>query len=249
MKTFFVGESPHFLFQLFGPIHITCILLVVIGLYLIYRNRKKIANMDLKVKDRIRIFIVILLFLNMTIYYLSKLYYGTWTWKNDLPLHLCFIAGYLFMYALLTKNWKLYKITYFLSFIGPIPAILWPDLHNSLSSFVFYQQVISHHVFLLSTFFILYAYQVSFERKDVWKTIITLGIIFGSMSIFNHIFHTNYIFSTGLPEHVLNLYPFLRNLDNPFLLLLGSGIVLLFLAYIPVYYHNIELEQEKKDSV
>lgn len=237
---FFINESNGGIvsFKLFGTIHITLFVITILGMLLLFVNRNKLRKIDDKLKRKISIFIVVFMALNMIIYYLSKVYFGVYNWKVHLPLHLCFISGILFMIAIYTKNRKLYKITYFMAFIGPLPAIIWPELYKTFDSFIFYQYVISHHFFLIANMFIFCSYDVKMNKKDIINTFLFVNIVFIVMIIFNHICGTNYIMSTSLPPYIIDLYPFLEYLNYPAIFLEIIGIIIVLLAYLPIHYNN-----------
>ncbi len=236
-REFFVDEHISG-FKLFGSLHLFLILVVFFGLFLIYHYRNDIAH--IKRKKMVRYLLCLILLSNMLIYYGELIYYGNYTWKTHLPLHFCYISGFSFMYYLLTEKRKVYHIIYFFSFLGPLPAILWPKMVSSFDSFIFYQWIISHHVFLLGSFFIYYMDQFHLEHKDVFHTFLSAQLIFIVMSVFNQIFNTNYIFSSGIPEYMFRLYPILEYFNYPFLLIEVLGIVVLGIAYIPVLLNKRE---------
>ena len=89
--------------------------------------------------------------------------------------------------------------------------------------------------------FVYYMDRVKIEKKDILKTLLWSNAIFVSMIIFNAIFKTNYIMSQELPEHVINLYPFLEKINYPIVILELTGMVVMLLAYIPVHFRNKEL--------
>lgn len=238
MKNFFIEDKLTGNFQLFGPLHLSLIIILIIGIILLIKNKNKLENLSEKTKDKIRIAIVIIMFLTMLIYYTSKVVYGVYDWKVHLPFHFCYIAGFLFMYAIFFKKWNLYKISYFMSFMGPIPAIIWPELYRTFDCFIFYQYIITHHFFLLSSIFILLAYKQKIEKKDLGKAIQVVLGIYIFMAIFNSIFHTNYIFSSEIPPHVIELYPFLKSFNYPIIIIFITGLVMLFLPYIFAKYIN-----------
>jgi hypothetical integral membrane protein (TIGR02206 family) len=242
MREFFIDDVAGIPFNLFGWVHFLCIAVTLVGLFYIYINRDKIVKMNYNVKKKIKLLIVIIMFLNMKLYYIPLLLYGRYDWTNHLPLHFCFISGYLFMFALLTDNRRLYKLTYFFSFMGPIPAILLPDssLASSFDSFLFYQYFISHHFFLVANSFIFYAYNHHFSLNDVKRAFFVSNVIFVTMALFNFVFKTNYIMSNSLPPHVIELFPFLRNVQHPFIILEITGMLILVIAYIPIYFRNKE---------
>jgi len=235
IRDFFVGVYPAI--KAFGLEHIIISFLFIIGLVLIVINKKKIHNISSKNKRKITIYIISILFLNMTIYYLAKVFYGTFDYINNLPLHFCFISGYLFMYAWLTKNIKLIKLTYFCGFLGPFVAMIWPNPPTYIS-YTFYQFIISHHFFFLGNLFLYYAYNYQIKKSDYFKVFIVVNIIFLTVGIFNAVFNTNYIMSKSLPEFFLNLYPFFRNYNYTVLWVELGGIVAALIAYIPVYFNK-----------
>ena len=124
MREFIVNEYPGTEFKMFGPHHLACILLVIIGLFLIYIFRNKISNLSMKTKRRILVIGALILLFNMLFYTFTNIYYGIFDYKIHLPFHLCFISNYMFIYGILFKDERILKYTFFLAFIGPIPAIL-----------------------------------------------------------------------------------------------------------------------------
>lgn len=234
MREFFVDEIPGMTFTLFGPIHIALIFILVLGLFLIYEYRHEIKNLSDKTKSMIKYGLILVLYLNMFIYYNGYSYYGIYTWKNHLPIHFCYISSFSFMIALLLnkKNWL--NVIYFFTFIGPLPAIIWPKMVSSFDTFIFYQWIISHHVFLLGSFFLYYMYDLEIGKRDFCKVIVLANLVFIFATIFNYLFDTNYIFSNEIPEYIFKLYPFLRHFNYPIILLEITGIIMALIASIPI---------------
>lgn len=242
IREFFVNEHPKFLFKQFGLIHNIFILLAIALFVCVYINRNKIAKIP---RDRVwKILKVsaIIMFINMVIYTFGNLYFGSFKIENHLPFHLCFIANYMFMFGILFKKEEVLKYTIFLCFIGPIPAILWPDLVSTIDNFDFWQYVISHHFFLSISLFSYYALGYKVEFKNYIKTFILTNIFMLIMYPFNVTFHTNYIFSTKIPDNVMVLYPWLKYFP-PMLTLEVTGLVISGMVYyFIVKKRNKELE-------
>ena len=230
LREFFVNEHPKFLFKQFGLIHNIFIGLVVIVLIIIYLKRNKIDKIPVKTSKRILKIGAIILFINMLIFTFGNLYFGSFDYKEHLPLHLCFIANYLFMFGILFNKENILKITIFLSFIGPIPAILWPNLVSTIDNFNFWQYVISHHCFISLSLFSYYALNYHVEFKNYIQTFILTNFLMLIMYPFNLAFKTNYIFSTKIPDNVMVLYPWLKYFP-PMLTLEVTGLVISGLVY------------------
>ncbi len=239
LREFFLDEKPGIPFQLFGSIHFGCLAVLLIALVMIYKYRNKIKQINSHHKKKIRHIMFAILIGNMLIYYGSYIYYGVYDIRVHLPLHFCFIAGNLFMIYLLTQSKKLYHIVFFLTFIGPLPAVIYPDLVSSFDYFVFYQYFISHHLLMIFSYFILYMDDHTIGLNDVFWTYIWANVIFITMMIVNYIFGTNYIMSNELPAHIYTLFPILRKI-SPVPILELVGITVVMILYIPVYIKNKE---------
>ena len=243
IREFFVNETPKFLFKQFGLIHCIFISIPIIFLILIYKNRNKIAKIPKEKTKKILKISTIILLLNMLIFTFGFLYYGVFDYKRHLPFHLCFIANYMFMYGILFEKEWILKYTIFLCFIGPIPAILWPDMISTIDNFEWWQYVISHHFFIIISFFSYYALEYKVELKNYIKVFIFTNLLMFIMYPFNLIFNTNYIFSTEIPENVMVLYPWLKYFP-PMLTLEVVGLVISgAIYYFIIRKRNIELKR------
>ena len=234
MKDFFtdVGGTQ---FTIFGPLHmiISVITITIALLIFIYRDKLK----SFKWKENVRYVLAAVLFINMSVYYLSLIILKTFDWRIDLPLHFCFITGYAFMYVLITGNKKLYTVIYFFTFIGPITAMIWPDVKFGYDRIIFWQFVISHHFMLLSSIYVLVVLEYKIQRKNILKAYIIGNIIVVIMAIFNGVFKTNYIMMGELPAQIYRLYPFVKYMP-PIFWLETVAIGIIAIAYIPAYLIN-----------
>lgn len=231
LREFFVNENPHFLFKQWGLIHNFFTMITVICLILIILNRKKFSKN--KNKEVILKVSSIILLINMLIYSFGNLYYGSFDYKEMLPFHLCFIANYMFIVAILFKKYNILKYTFFMSFIGPIPAILWPDLISTIDNFNFWQLIISHHFFICVSLYSFYALDYKIVFSDFIKSFIFLNLLLIIVTPFNYIFDTNYIFTNYIPKNVIDLYPWLTKFPPHIVLeVLGLGIASLIYIFI-----------------
>ncbi len=233
MSNFFSFQPGTFHFDIFGWIHILITVVMLVAIFLIYINRDKIHN----IKNQGKIFrytISSVMLTNMVIYYLEAIVNGHYSLKVHLPLHLCFISGFFFIYILLTNNKKLFKYAYFFSFIGPLPAILFPDLITGFDRFIFWHFIISHHLFLIASHYCLFVLRWEVSKTDIIKSFAIANLYFIFILIFNTVFNTNYVMTTELPEHIMELFPFLENFNHPILWLYLAGTIAIVVSYIPV---------------
>ena len=242
MRNFFANQGST-TFEMFGTVHILLILITFVIAILLYFFRDKLKKF--KYKENVRYIMGTILLLNFVIYYLGMILTGTCDFKNNLPLHLCFITNFFMIYILFSGNKKIYKIVYFFTFIGPLPAIIWTDLKNTFDVYVFYQFIISHHVMILTSLYLLFVLDYKVEKKYMIPAIVIGYLYVGLMAIINNIFGTNYVMLTSLPDNVLKLYPILQKI--PAILSLSVAAITAFLiSYIPAYIVNKSDEKSIK---
>lgn len=242
IREFFRNDYPFVPFKPFGIIHTTCILFVVVTLILIYINRNKISNLKETTKRKILVTLATIMLINMIIYNIAPHLFGYFDYKIHLPFQLCFISGYMFMYGIFFKKENVLKITFFLSFIGPIPAILWPDLPSTFDNFNFWKYFISHHIFICASFFSYYALNYKINKSNIVDTIIATQVMILAMMPFNVIFDMNYIYSSAIPQNIVDMYPFLNNII-PIFVTEAIGTLTIILLYQLVRIRNKELSK------
>ena len=243
MREFFVDEVVGIPFHKFDLTHILLSLLLVLGLFIIYKKRNELTKIENKRK--LKVIFSIILITNMCILYGAYLYYGVWDFKMHLPLHLCFITGNLYAIAAIFNIKSLYKIVYFLVFIGPLPAIIWPDNTSCFDSYLWYHYIISHHGLFIFSFITYYMDEVKIEKRDLINALIVGNSIFFSMAIFNNIFGTTYIMTNELPQHIIDTYPFLEKYNYPIIVLEIVGTLASLMGLIPAHFRNKELSHKK----
>lgn len=245
LKEFFIDEFITIPFKLFGKTHIFLMLFVLFSCAIIFLSKNKINNLNLKYKKLITKVTASILLLNMLVLYISGVYYGNFDYKTMLPLHLCYLANYFYIYVIFFNKENLYKYIYFLSFLGPIPAIIFFDVPSVWESFNFYLYIISHHFLVIMSLLTFYMYPKKVKIKDTLKLVITLNLVYLVMIIFNHFMNTNYFFSGGIPPFILELMPFLKYLPTA-LVLEGMEIIIIIILYKLFNYEYLKIDTYSK---
>lgn len=241
IREFFVNEHPFVPYKPFGFIHCICILSVIITLVLIYLFRNRISKIEEKKSRKILKIIAIIMLINMIIYNIVPHLFDYFDYKIHLPFQLCFISGYIFIFAILFNKDNLLKLTLFLSFIGPIPAILWPDLPSTFDDFNFWKYFISHHIFICASFFSYFALNYKVQFKDIIKAFIFANCLVLIMMPFNHLFNMNYIYSSEIPHNIVDMYPWVENFPA-FIVIEITGLIIAFFLYLLIGKRNKELK-------
>lgn len=243
IKEFFVDENITIPFKLFGKTHIFLLSLVIIGSILIYLNRSHINKIKPATKRKITKTIAIVLLLNLLTLYIFQPLFHNFDFKDMLPLHLCYMSNIFYIYVILFNRTELYKYTYFLCFLGPIPAIIFFNVPSVWESFNFYLYVISHHVLVLGGLATFYMYPKKIEMKEPIKLAIILNIMYIIMSIYNNHFQTNYFFSAGIPNFIIDMFPFLKYIPTTLILEIVA-ILSIYFIYNFFNKENIYLTKE-----
>lgn len=214
---------------LFGSLHIliTAVFLVLGASIVIFRRRLRSFGHF----GAIRRSMAWVLLVNMIIHYLGRILIGEWCFSEDLPLHICFAANFFMVYILFTDNRRfLFSWIYYFTMIGPLPAVIFPDISRSQSGYLFWQFVISHHVMLLFGLYCAFVFEYGTSLTDAARAFVFGNAYVAAAAVFNRVFGTNYIMLGGLPQQLYRLFPFL-NVLPAFVWLESVGILALIGAY------------------
>ncbi len=236
----FFSSSTGVPFVLFGPLYFALLAAVVVLSLYMYKIREKLRRF--KYNKILSYLFAGILFANMTIYYVSLMAIGEYNVKKHLPLEFCFITGYILMYILITNNKNNFFTTlFYCTLIGPLPAMIFPNLSGSYDRFIFYQFIISHHFMLLVSFYCIIVFEYKVEAKSAMKAFLYGNILFISVSILNTLWGSNYIMQQKLPDHIIKMFPFVTYFDYPFFWLEACGLLML----MPGVWLANKLQQDK----
>lgn len=226
MRDFFIG-FPNRL-ELFGALHAAVSAIFIVLFAGVVALRKKLSEPRFHIIGKISAYILLA---NMLVHYLSRIILGIWSIEEDLPLHLCFITNFFMIYILLTDDRRgFYEIIYYFTVIGPLPAMIFPDLRFSPESWIFWQFVISHHFMLLASVFCLAVKGYAVSLRGGALAFIAGNVYIALVSLFNRLAGTNYAMINALPEQLYEIFPFLSALP-PIVPLEAAGVLSLAAAY------------------
>jgi len=234
MKNYF-GQTSDFSLVLFGPVHIALIIITLVAIIAIYKYRDK-----LKKYKFIKNIIPVVLSSNMIIYIVGAISVGIFDINIHLPIHYCYITGFVFMYMLISnkKNW--FNMLYYAIFFCTITVIIFQDPNITYDRYEFILLVISHHFLLISSFYTLYVLEYPVNKRGYKQFIIYTIIVYLVVFVINQIIGTDYIFNNSFPEFIYEYFPFIR-MFPPLVWLLLLSVPLLALAYIPVRHKKYKL--------
>jgi len=185
-------------FVLFDAAHLTAMgILAAICLSMLYF--RTVWNED--ARRRFRIGLAIFLFVCELSWHAWSLWTGTWSIQTHLPLHLCSIFVWLSIIMLLTKNYAIFELAYFLGIGGAIQAVITPESGiYGLPHFRAIQTLAGHGSIVLAGLYMTWVegYRptwASFRKVVLWTNIYMVIVFFVNQAI-----GSNYLFIASKPN-------------------------------------------------
>jgi len=236
MNNFFsYNHNPLNQFEPFSLNHIIPLLLIIIGVYLIFRFREKLGNP--KYEKTIRYSIAIFAIFLEVSFQSWQMYHGVWDLADSLPLHLCRLTSYLGIIAMLTKSNNIFEIAYFWS-LGGVVSIMFPDILDGPDRFRYYHFVVYHILFFYMYMYMLFVLKFELNFKSFKKSyLILLAFVLIVIIPVNNIFDMNYmylLFPADTPFTIFGEHGY-------FLYIIGClslTTVIMILWYLPIHVYN-----------
>jgi len=218
-------------FQLFGAAHLTALAIITLSCfsYLYFRNK-----WGEKERNIVRWVFAIAIVVNETALHIWSAYWGIWNIQTMLPLHVCSVIIWLSAYMLVTKNYTIYELVYFMGLGGAMQAVLTPAdaAAYSFPHFRVMQTFIAHGLLINIAIYMTVVEGFrptlqSFKRVFIWTNIYMVVIFFLNLAI-----GSNYLFVAHKPE-----FPTLLDMLSPWpwyiFELEAIGFAIFFILYIP----------------
>ncbi len=217
--------------QIFGPKHMAVVgVFVLFWLSLFYFR----TRWNEQQKNTVRLALAVLLALNEIGLHIWSAYWGIWSIKTMLPLHMCSIILWIIVYMVLTHNHSLYDFAYFLGIGGALQAFLTPadGAMYDIPHYRILQTLIAHGLIISIPLFmtIVDGYRptmASFKRIFIWANIYMVLIFFLNKAI-----GSNYLFIAQKPPS-----PTLMDILSPWPWYIPElevvAFIIFFILYIP----------------
>ncbi len=218
-------------FELFSVSHVAAMIVsfgCMIGLYLL-RN-----HLSGRGKSVLKWNLVVLLILSEALFQIWYFINDYWDVAINLPLQLCSISLYLCMIMLITKNYRIFEISFFASMTGAVIAIVTPELFFGFPHFRYFQFFIAHLAIVLSCLYMTWIEGYTLTFRSMLRAFIALNLIAVMVFILNKLVGANYMFLSHKPYNAspidyLGEYPwYLLSLE-------GVALILFSLLYLPFY--------------
>lgn len=160
------------------------------------------------------------------------------SWQNDLPLHLCDIAGILTGVLLINRSYLLYEINYFWALGGTALAVLTPELRNGFPHVDFYFYFFTHGMIIVCIIFATRVFNYRPTLKSIWRAFLATAGYAALIAPVNWILGTNYLYLCGKPRNA-TLFDYLGPWPWYLLSLVPASFIIFFIYYSPFWVADL----------
>lgn len=197
MESFFEPGSEN-VFQLFSAVHLLTLgvfAAVIVSMFLFRKPlRKEYANRT----ARIALFLILIISeISLQVWLWWS---GHWAYQYSLPLHLSSISLILSAILLLTRNYRLFEVTYFAGVGSALQAMITPDI--SLYTFPHYRYIhffVSHGGTVIANLFMVFVAGFKPTGKSLWRAFLWLNGYTIIIFIVNFLIEGNYMYISEKP--------------------------------------------------
>ena len=164
-----------------------------------------------------------------------------WFISSDLPLHMCGFSVFATSWALITKDQRVFELSYFWGFGGALQAILTPDPTSIENHFYLFSFMVSHGLIILNVLYLIFVYKMMLTKGALLRTIITTNILLVGIAIINWILDANYFYLFE-PPPVENPLIMAREFPLYFVNMEVVAIIVLYIISIPMLIYRKKIE-------
>jgi hypothetical integral membrane protein (TIGR02206 family) len=237
MQWFFSLDYEGPPFELFGPAHLTALVLITLCCFSFLYFRNVWAEKDRRIARRVFAAAIVV---NESALHLWSAYWGIWNIRTMLPLHMCSVIIWASAYMLVARNYRIYELVYFLGIGGAMQAVLTPAdaAAYNFPHFRIMQTFIAHGLLINVGIYMTVVEGFrptlqSLKRVFIWTNLYMVPVFF-----INQVIGSNYLFIAHKPD-----FPTLLDMLAPWpwyiLELEAVGFAIFFLLYLPFLFRDL----------
>ncbi|RBP06631.1 putative integral membrane protein (TIGR02206 family) [Rossellomorea aquimaris] len=231
VKEFMNFRYEEYPFELFSVSHVVAVIVsfgCMIGLY-VFRDRLSGSG-----KGVLKWLLVVLLVLSEALFQVWYLLNDQWDVAINLPFQLCSISLYLCTIMLITKNYRIFEISFFASMTGAFIAIVTPELFFGFPHFRYFQFFLAHLAIVISCLYMVWIEGFTLTFRSMVRAFIALNLIAVIVFMVNRLVGANYMFLSHKPYNASPI-DYLGEYPYYLLALEGVAVILFSLLYLPFY--------------
>lgn len=192
--------NPNYLpFQLFSWPHIMTLIITVLLLICLYKYKFYIKT---RYQRLLRYTLIAILITGEVAFHLWYIYHDKWSIQVNLPLQISTISMYLGVIMLLTRNQRVFEVTFFIGTVGATFAMITPELFFGFPHMRFFHFFIVHIAIIIANFYMVWIEGFQATWRSIVKAFFVLNIIAAMVFTINHSIDANYMFLNQAPRGV-----------------------------------------------
>ena len=184
-------------FELFGPGHLLALAIVfLVVAFLVWGWQ----NPGESARRRGRLILVAIFLVVEVSWHAWNLVNDSWNVREHLPLHTCSISAWCSIFVLLTRNFRVYEIIFFIGTAGAIQTLLTPDSGSyGLPHFRAIQTLVAHGLIVISMVYMTAVEGLRPTWKSLLKTMLLINVYLVVITGINYILGSNYMYTLRKP--------------------------------------------------
>ena len=176
------------------------------------------------------------------------IYLGEFSYKEELPIHLCRFIALIAPIVMLTRNRFWLGILYFWIIVGTLNANITPDLQRGFPHYEYLIYFCLHSGLMVLPFYTVFVYRVDIKFRDFIITFLMTNVFFFSAHLINLILGSNYMYTMHKPP-VASLFDVLG--PWPWYMLTGQVLIvgLMLIVYIPFVIRRKRQKSLENDPI
>ena len=197
MDGYFGAEYDGPAFELFGAGHLAVISLIVAIVVFLVRG---CDNPGERTKQQARRLLAGLLLVFELSWHAWSLANGSWNLQQHLPLHACSLSVWASIFVLLTRNYRVYEIFFFIGIAGAGQTVLTPDAGiYGLPHFRAIQTLGAHGLIVIAMVYMTAIEGFRPTRASIWKALLAANVYMLFVTAINFWLGSNYMYTLRKP--------------------------------------------------
>jgi hypothetical integral membrane protein (TIGR02206 family) len=198
LASYFQYDYPGPAFELFGTGHLAALaVLGAIVAFLLWGWQ----DPDEVSRRRVRLLFASIMILNEVGWHYWNIANGAWTLQDHLPLHASSLSIWGSIYVLLSRNFRVYEIIYFIGIAGAVQALITPSAGiYGLPHYRAFQTLISHGMIVVAMVYMTRIEGLRPTWSSVWKTMLAINIYLVVVTAINVMLGSNYMYTLAKPQ-------------------------------------------------
>ena len=227
--------------------HILPIVLMILAIMLIYKNREKIRNF--KYETTVRYVLAFVMLMSEMTFFWRLLYVGNQgqsdTMLTYLPFQMCQWGLIVCVFTIISKNRILFSINYYISLLFASIALIYPLVIENAGPryFRYYQFWLEHILPIISVFYLMFVHNLKPLKKGIFYTFfVTLPLAIVAVIANSKIEGARYLYLT------MDIKFLPQNMILRVAVLAVIVVCIFYLMYLPFDKANKkELQDSKKE--